>query len=162
MDMSFDNIILIVTTLLVGLSAGLFYSYSCSVNIGLGRLSDLEYTKAMQSINRAILNPWFFLIFMGPLLALPIAAWLSYDISLNRFAWIVAAGIVYVLGVFGVTIRGNVPLNEVLDKFNLVTASDPEITEHRLQFEGQWNRWHAVRTSGSVLSFLLILVACFQ
>ncbi len=25
---------------------------------GLGRLSDAEYLKAMQAINRAILNPW--------------------------------------------------------------------------------------------------------
>ena len=162
MDMSFDNIFLIVTTLLVGLSAGLFYSYSCSVNIGLGQLSDLEYAKAMQSINRAILNAWFFLIFMGPLPALPVAAWLSYDISFNRFIWIIAAAIMYMLGVFGVTIRGNVPLNEVLDKIDLATATDPEITEQRLQFEGQWNRWHAIRTGGSILSFLLILVACFQ
>jgi uncharacterized membrane protein len=160
-NMTLENIILLITTLLVGLSAGLFYSYSCSVNIGLGRLSDVEYAKAMQSINRAILNPWFFLIFMGPLLAFPISAWLSYDISLARFYWIIAAGLVYIVAVFGVTILRNVPLNDVLDKFNIAMASDSDITKQRAQFEGKWNKWHTIRTAASVLSFFLIVVACF-
>ena len=55
--------------------AGLFYAYACSVNPGLGRLPDTGYLAAMQSINRAILNPFFLLVFMGALIILPLGTW---------------------------------------------------------------------------------------
>jgi uncharacterized membrane protein len=50
---------LLIAVILTGLIAGLFFAYACSVNLGLTRLADAEYLKAMQSINGAILNPWF-------------------------------------------------------------------------------------------------------
>jgi len=55
-----QNITLVITTTTTSLIAGLFYAYSCSVNPGLRRLADKEYLTAMQSINKAILNPVFF------------------------------------------------------------------------------------------------------
>ena len=54
------KIFLFLTTFLMALIAGLFYSFSVSVNPGLHKLSDSEYIKATKSINRAILNPFFF------------------------------------------------------------------------------------------------------
>lgn len=71
--LSFQNIIIFLTILFSGLVAGLFYAYSCSVNPGLKALSDVEYLIAMQSINRAIQNPYFFCSFMGLLLCFPYA-----------------------------------------------------------------------------------------
>lgn len=77
MDIIF-RIMLLITAVVMALISGLFYSYSCSVNLGLGRLSDSEYLRAMQEINRAILNPWFFASFMGTFVAMPVSTWLSY------------------------------------------------------------------------------------
>jgi len=57
------NIILVITATTTALMAGLFYAFSCSVNLGLARLSNAEYISAMQSINRAIQNPIFFAAF---------------------------------------------------------------------------------------------------
>ncbi|WP_342087700.1 anthrone oxygenase family protein [Dyadobacter sp. OTU695] len=153
------NLFLIVTTLAGGLIAGLFYSYSCSVNPGLGALPDANYLAAMQSINRAILNPVFFLSFMGTLLLLPLSTYQHFG-SGSRFYWLLAATMVYVIGTFGVTIAGNVPLNEALDKVNLTGASAQELAAHRLRFEVPWNRLHTIRTCASVLSFALALLAC--
>ncbi len=73
------KISLFVSTFLTGLIAGLFYSYSCSVNLGLSKLSDIEYLKAMKSINKEILNPWFFSSFIGSLIMIPFCTWLYYD-----------------------------------------------------------------------------------
>ena len=73
------KISLFVATFLTGLIAGLFYSYSCSVNLGLSKLSDIEYLKAMKSINKEILNPWFFLSFVGSLVVIPLSTWLYYQ-----------------------------------------------------------------------------------
>lgn len=62
--MTIANIILLIAATLTGLSAGLLYAYSCSVNLGLGRLPDGEYLAAMQSINKEILNPLFLQAFL--------------------------------------------------------------------------------------------------
>lgn len=153
------NLFLLSAALASGLIAGLFYSYSCSVNPGLGALSDANYLAAMQSINRAILNPVFFLSFMGTLLLLPLSTYQHFGMG-TRFYLLLAATLVYVIGTFGVTIAGNVPLNDALDKMNLTGASANELAAHRLKFEVPWNRLHTIRTYASVLSFVLVLLAC--
>lgn len=153
------NLFLLTSALASGLIAGLFYSYSCSVNPGLGALSDANYLAAMQSINRAILNPVFFFSFMGTLLLLPLSTYQHFGMG-SRFHLLLAATLVYAIGTFGVTMVGNVPLNEALDKVNLSGASAQDLAAHRLKFEVSWNRLHMIRTYASVGSFLLVLLAC--
>jgi uncharacterized membrane protein len=150
----------IVAILLTGLVAGLFYSFDCSVIKGLGNLSDQEYLSAFKSINKAILNPYFFISFMGSLLVLPVAAWLSYNGAGTTSCYLlVAATIVYVAGVFGVTIWGNVPLNNLVERFDISTASQADIQALRQKFEGSWNRLNHIRTYAAILSFLLAIVS---
>lgn len=140
------TIILILTTLTTALIADLFYSYSCSVNIGLGHLTDKEYLAAMQSINNAILDPLFFLSFMGTLVLLPVSCCLNYQES--SFVFLLWAAIIYVVGAFGVTVFGNVPLNEALAQFDLQSASLQEIANQRMKFEAPWNTLHAIFGNG--------------
>ena len=122
--MTIINIILTIAATTTALIAGLLYAYSCSVNIELGRLADAEYISAMQSINKAIQNPLFFISFMGTLLLLPLCTYLHYGQPLsNRFWFLLISTMIYAIGVVGVTALGNVPLNEALDKFNLSSAS---------------------------------------
>ena len=153
------NLILIASALASGLIAGLFYSYSCSVNPGLGALPDVGYLAAMQSINRAILNPAFFISFMGTLFLLPLSTYQHFG-SGQRFYWLVAATLVYAIGTFGVTIFGNVPLNDALDKVNLTSSTAQELAQFRLRFEIPWNRLHLIRTVASVVSFAIVVIAC--
>lgn len=153
------KISLFATAFLVALIAGLFYAYTVSVNLGLGKLSDAEYLRSMQNINRAILNPWFFMSFMGSLIMLPLNTWMAsrtggYDLS---FYLLLAATILYVVGVFGVTIFGSVPLNESLDKFNLNNATLQEINSKRVSFEIPWNKFNMIRTIANILSLAVVL-----
>lgn len=150
--------LLVIATLLAGLVAGLFYAYSCSVNPGLSRLSDSGYLSAMQSINDAILNPLFFLSFMGCLFVLPACAW-AY-VGTPQFPWLLGAAVLYVLAVFGVTIAGNVPLNESLSRFDIANASAQALSHRRQVFEAPWNFFHGIRTWAAVISFLLMVCAC--
>jgi uncharacterized membrane protein len=157
------NISLLVSGLLSGLIAGLFYSYSCSVNPGLGKLSDAEYLRAMQSINREILNPIFFASFIGTLLVLPLATWLSYSSPAGpRFYFLATASILYLVAVFGVTIFCNVPLNNMLEAFDSALAPPGELNAHRTAFEGPWNRYHFIRTLGSILTFALVILGILK
>jgi uncharacterized membrane protein len=162
-NMASTTIVLMITTIAIALITGLWYAYSCSVNPGLGQLSDDRYIASMQAINRAILNPVFFATFIGTLALLPLCTWLCYDrLSIGQWSLMVIASIVYFVGVFGVTALGNVPLNEALDKFDLASASAPEISAQRMKFEIPWNRLHAVRTIASMISLVLTIVTCIN
>lgn len=156
---TFANIVLLLAVFTMAMLAGFFYGWGASNIPGLRRVSDREYVTVMQSINRAILNPVFFLAFMGPLLLLPLSAWLHYGQPVTtRFYLLVAATIVYYIS-FGVTIFGNVPLNNMLDKFDL-NASEQAFSIQRLKFEMPWNRLHMIRTVISSLAFVLGVLAC--
>ncbi|SHG17429.1 anthrone oxygenase family protein [Pedobacter caeni] len=159
--MATSDLILLLTATLTALIGGLFYAFSCAVNPGLGKLSDEKYLAAMQSINREILNMFFLASFMGTLLLLPISSWFAYEAgSMERFWLLLSGTFVYAIGVFGLTMFGNVPLNQSLDRFNLSLASPEQMAMQRKQFEIPWNRFHRIRTIASVLAVVLVLAAC--
>jgi uncharacterized membrane protein len=153
------TILLIITATVTALIAGLFYAYSCSVVLGLGKLSDSEYLKSMQSINREILNPVFFLSFMGTAFLLPISTFLYRGQNLV-FILLLMATLAYLIGVFGVTMFGNVPLNDQLDKFDIINSSAEAIKEMRNNFERKWNFLNNIRTVFSVITIVLTVCAC--
>ncbi|WP_257656319.1 anthrone oxygenase family protein [Parapedobacter lycopersici] len=158
--MAFYQLVQIVAVLLTGLVAGLFYSYACSVTGALAKLPDSEYIMAFQSINTAILNGWFFASFMGSLIFLPLATWLSYRSDIQFSFWLMlSATMLYAIGVFGVTMFGNVPLNNMIARFNLNTATPEDILSLRERFEAPWNKLNLIRTVAAVLSFLLAVLS---
>ncbi len=155
------NTSIFISAIVTALLAGLFYAWCCSVVPGLKQLTDRDYITTMQSFNRAILNPVFFACFLGAVLLLPISTYLQYRLhSPVRFRLMAAATVVYLAGVFGVTMFGNVPLNDLLDKFQLSTATPAEITAFRIQFETPWNNLNLVRTIFAFICFVLVLLAC--
>jgi uncharacterized membrane protein len=160
MGLSIKSLILFAAIALTGLSAGLFYAWLVSVIPGTRKVVDLTYLESMQSINRAILNPAFFLIFFGSLPALAISTIQHFHSGIT-FWWLLAAGIIYALGTFGVTVFGNVPLNDALDVLDLAELSETRTAEFRRSYEEKWNRLHLIRTVSAVLSFLFSLVAVF-
>lgn len=158
--MILSQAIQITAILLAGLVAGLFYAYECSVTGGLGKLPDREYLTAFQSINKVILNPYFFASFMGCVFVLPLASWLSYHAGAHvSFYFMLSATVVYLVGVFGVTVVSNVPLNEALANFNVDTSSAEEIRSLRDRFESPWNKYNLIRTVAAIASFLLTILS---
>ena len=161
--MTLSNITLLGAATFVGLMAGLFYSYSCSVTIGLSKLPDDQYIAAMQSINRSIQNPVFFISFFGALILPPIATYLNYSQKSSTVFWLLlTATIIYLAGSFGVTAFGNIPLNNALESFNLSAASKEAISIQRVNFEPGWNTLNTIRTISAIISFILILLACLN
>lgn len=153
------TVFLITATVLTALIAGLFYAYSCSVVLGLGKLSDSEYLRAMQSINREILNPVFFVSFIGAAILLPVTAFLFRG-QQPAFIFLLLASVAYLIGVFGVTVAGNVPLNDLLGKFDIAGSSAEAVKQMRETFENRWNFLNNIRTVFSVISIVLAVCAC--
>jgi uncharacterized membrane protein len=161
--LSLQNTMLFFTMVFSGLVAGLLYSYSFSVNPGLKAVSDKEYLTAMQSINRAIQNPVFFITFIGLLILLPVCCLLAYKQQIIiPYKFILSATLIYFIGVFGITAFGNIPLNNQLDKFNISAAGPDELVNMRKQFETAWIKWHTIRTIASVISFAIMIAGFFR
>ncbi len=158
MALSLTNISIFISIILTGLSAGFFYSWQVSVIQGTLKVSDAHYLFTMQSINKEILNPAFFLVFFGSLIAMIISSFMTFG-SGSTFWLVLAALAVYFLGTFVVTAAGNVPLNDQLEALNLRQLSAAQMAEFRTMYELKWNRLHFIRTAFSVISFILILMA---
>lgn len=154
--MNFETLLLIVTVLLTSLTTGVFFGYAISVNWALHRLKDDGYVRTMQHINRVIQNPWFFVAFFFPVFLLPLVTLLYGPMGSLQFFLFLGASLAYVFGTFGITIVGNVPLNEQLDKFPIETASSKGILEARTRYEHPWNRLHAIRTILGVVAVVLV------
>ncbi|ATN04961.1 hypothetical protein CRN76_05890 [Chryseobacterium indologenes] len=157
--MKMATLLLLGTAVLTALIAGLFYAYSCSVVLGLGKLSDAEYLKAMQNINREILNPVFFMSFMGTAILLPVSAFVFRG-QQPTFVFLLLATLAYLIGVFGVTAGGNVPMNDILDKFDIAGSSAEAVKQMRDNFESRWNFLNNIRTVFSIISITLVVCAC--
>jgi len=59
----------------------------------------------------------------------------------------------------GVTIFGNVPLNQRLEAFGLTTTTPDKYKALRDSFEKPWNRLNYVRTLASAATLLLTILA---
>ena len=156
-------IILIITTVFTGLMAGLFYAWSISVTPGLANVGDDHYLQAFQSMNRAILNPVFFIAFMGLVILLPLLTYMFYKSPVSiQFWYILTAAILYLFGVMAVTMFGNVPLNDMLEALKIERMSSEEMAAFRLGFEAKWNQLNWIRTASSLLSLVLLILACLK
>jgi uncharacterized membrane protein len=161
--LTIQNSLLFLSVLLSGLISGLLYGYACSVNPGLNKLTDSEYLRAMQSINKEILNPFFFISFIGTLFILPVATLYSKSHATHTcFYLMLAASVTYIIGVVGVTALGNIPLYNTLERLNILSATSSDLSKHRSLFESSWNRYHFIRTLFSILTTAFTITAILK
>lgn len=159
--MKVQTIILLLATLSTGVMAGLFFTWSNIVTTGIGRLNDLEYLRAFQSMNQTILNPAFFIAFFGPALLVPLSSFLHFKSLPNYLFWmLIGASLLYLVGVIVVTVVGNIPLNNVLERSILDGFSLEDAKSLRDKFEDRWNFLNWIRTYCSLGAFLLLVVVC--
>lgn len=159
MEINMKNIVLFLAVITTAMSAGLFYAWTISVVPGLKNIPTKSYLEALQSMNRAILNPGFFVIFFGSLVLMILSVYFQFRVQINLTFWLIVAGsIFYLIGTVGVTIFGNVPLNETLDGANINVLNPDDLENLRASIESKWNRLNIVRTIFSVLAFIILLL----
>lgn len=149
-----------ITVLLNALSVGFFFAWSVSVILGTKKVGNLTYLETMQSINKEILNPVFFIVFFGSLITLILNAALQNNNKL-MFWLLLTSAIIYLIGTFGVTAFGNVPLNNELDALDIKALNINEIKNFRDYYESSWNQYHNIRTLSNMISFILLLISIF-
>ena len=78
MEISLTNIVLVVGGVLTALHAGLLYDCSVDTVPALRSIKGTTHISMMQAIHVTIENPIFFLSFFGPIVLLPLAAFLHW------------------------------------------------------------------------------------
>ena len=142
---------LVVSTLLLGLVSGFFYTYSISVMPTLRGVDDRTFVDVMQKINRDVQNPRFFLTFIGSILfgILNLFLFLGQPFSVLLPVIISLAGYFVC---FAITVRGNVPMNVRLDRYGPVERI-ADVAAVRKEFEGHWTRLNGLRAWSATIGF---------
>ena len=158
--MKTETIILATAILLTGLMAGIFFTWSNAVKPGIGKLSDIEYLRSLQSMNRVILNKAFIGIFLGAVIAVTVVPIAHFKLFPDNIFWLFIITLAtYWIGVFGVTVLGNVPLNELLNEINLESITLEEIKALRTSIEVKWNNLNLIRSISSGITFVLLIIS---
>ena len=152
---------LVSATLLCSLVAGFVFAFACVAMPGIGTLGDREFLHSFQVMDRVIQNnqPLFVLVWAGSAVTLFLSAVIGYGrlAGLDR-TLLLAAAVVYLVGVQLPTLTINVPLNNKLQALDLEAMSDDALAEARAGFEPRWNRWNQIRTVLAVLTSALLIV----
>ena len=158
MEFNLKLTVLLFGIVCTGLTAGLCFTWTNAITTGLSKVDDITFLKSFQAINRTILNPTFFIVFLSPVFTLFINAFLHRNSNSTSFRLFLVAAILFFVGVGLVTVFKNVPLNEILDKAALENLSEVDLKKLRIQFENSWKQWHLVRTITSFIAFVLLLI----
>ena len=140
-----------------GILAGVFLAFSDFLMRSFAQTSGTGGIETMQVINREVFRWMFMVLFLGLVpvsLFLMVYALTSLDGTARTM--IVLAGMVYLIGSFGLTIRFNVPMNEMLAGME----TDHEITKVYWTevYLPRWTFWNSVRTAACVASSILLMI----
>ena len=159
------DISLVFAVLTCSLVTGFIFTYAVVVMPGFSKLDDNEFLRAFQVTDGVIQNnqPLFMLTWVGSIisvLSVIVISLLSLGLS---EAWkLIVVGLIYLLGVQGVTISIHLPLNNRIQAIDINNMNNQSLNEERTKFEMRWNYFNKIRTFIAFftsLSFLLILIA---
>lgn len=137
--------------------AGVFSAFSEFIMAGLLRGSPASGVEAMQQINRTVIRTQFVAgIMLIPFLAVGLALYAIIHFEGTLLATLILAPAVYVPSVFLMTLFGNVPMNDRLDRLD---HRSPEAEAYWREYGRDWTRLNHVRTLGSLITAGLYLVA---
>lgn len=140
-----------------GLMAGFFFAFSACVMNALAQLPTAQGIAAMQSINVAVLNRWFFAVFFGTAVACVLLAGSALVMWREPGAFYLLAGsLLYLVGTLLITIAFNVPLNEALAAVEPGSAEGADLWT---RYVVTWTAWNHVRTVAAFIAAALLIIA---
>lgn len=149
--------LVVLATLVAGLQAGTYFTWSTGVMPGLARVDDRTFVHAMQQVNVAIVNPVFITTFVGaPILTAAVVALGGPQAR----PWAIAATVLAV-GTVVITAAGNVPLNDALAAAGGIDAIK-DLATVRADFESRWVALNLARTLTSAGALACLAAAALR
>jgi len=147
------SIALTVATVLTGLFAGFFLTYSASVVLGFAQVDDATYVRSFQAINATIRNAAFAVFFFG---CVPSIVWaLVANRSGGRTTKVLlGTALATCAAVVAITFAGSVPLNNELATYVELDAATAAIA--RQDFESTWNQLNLARSILAVCGLIAV------
>ena len=155
------DISLIFSILSCSLVGGFIFTYAVVVMPGLSNLNDKDFLRAFQVTDAVIQNnqPLFIFTWIGSIVAMLITILVSViSVGLSETWLIVVIGVVYLLGVQGITVAIHIPLNNRIHKVKIEELNDETLADERLKFETKWNFFNYIRTSVAISVSVLLLI----
>ena len=150
-----ENSALAAATIVFGIMAGFFWTYTFNVSLALEQVDGQTYAVIQSLLNQNVRHVAFFMFFFGGGAFGAIALWLNFRHRRNISFWLLAAAtVIYIIGIIFYTRVVNLPLNyytESWDALNL--PADWEATRD------SWNDANAIRVLASFMSFILCIAA---
>lgn len=140
-----------------GLMAGLYFAFSAFIMTSLGRIGPAAAIAAMNAINVDIVKSLFMPFYLGTTLTsgvLAVVGLLRWG-EPGAFA-LLAGGVIYVAGMFVVTMVFNVPLNNALAAVDPVSSEGAAVWARYMK---DWTMWNHVRTVACTVAAILFIVA---
>ena len=151
------RVLTLISALGSGLMAGFFFAFSVSVMKAVGRLPPAQGIAAMRSINVVVINPVFMVAFFGTAVAC-VAVAISALTAWHKpgAAYLLAGGLLYLVGSFLVTIVFNVPRNDALAAVDPASAAGAALWASYLTV---WTAWNHVRAAAALAAAAALSVA---
>ncbi|QJF51111.1 DUF1772 domain-containing protein [Roseobacter ponti] len=149
-------ILLQLSILAYALVAGVFLAFSDFIMRSLALTGGAGGVEAMQVINREVFRWVFMALFLGmAAVSLVIVGYGATNLAHPSGGLILLAGLLYLIGCFGVTVFVNVPMNEALAGMNL--SEDATRAYWTGTYLPRWTFWNTVRTLACGASAALLL-----
>ena len=150
-----ENGCVVIATLMLGLMAGFFWTYSINVSPALMSLDGDMYGRVQSLLNQNVRHPMFFVFFFDSAGATAVAALANWRHWRTWSFWLIVISLlVYAGGVVGFTKLVNLPLNYYTESW--LPGSVPGDWE---QVRSRWNSANLFRVGASASAFGLCVIA---
>jgi uncharacterized membrane protein len=145
-----------LSILAYALVAGVFLAFSDFIMRSLALTGGTGGVEAMQVINREVFRWVFMTLFLGMVaVSLVIVGYGAINLAHPSGGLILLAGLLYLIGCFGVTVFFNVPMNEALAGMNL--SEDATRAYWTDTYLPRWTFWNTIRTLACGAAAALLL-----
>ncbi|QDC10778.1 DUF1772 domain-containing protein [Oceanicola sp. D3] len=145
-----------LAVLAYALVGGVFLAFSDFIMRALAATSGQGGAEAMQAINREVFRWVFMALFLGLAPAsLALIVYAALGLTGPAATLFAAAGLVYLVGCFSVTVAFNVPMNEALARMDL--SQEATRAYWTGTYVPRWTFWNTLRTIACGLAAALLL-----
>jgi len=140
--------------MMYGLMAGVYFTFSVFVMRSLATLNPLNGARAMIAINEVIVKTLFLpLFFCSTVLSIVLMTRVFLAEPSNDATVIYIATGIYIVGMFFVTMFGNVPMNNQLRDS---AANNQQLTAYWQYYLTAWTRLNHIRFLSCTIAMLLL------
>ena len=148
--------LILLATVGSSLSGGIFFTFSTFVMQALAKQPSAQGIATMQAINITVINPWFMVAFFAPAVAgILLSVSLLFQSPPSIAVYLLTATLLYLVGTIGVTVMGNIPLNDALA---IVIPDSAKAANLWTRYLTDWTFWNHLRTAAALLAATLFAI----